>query len=47
MAGAVAVTNYEYEATLQDVKREIRILQPQFLGQFKAEFGQLLEEAKD
>ena len=47
VAGAVAVTNYEYEATLQDVKREIRILQPQFLGQFKAEFGQLLEEAKD
>ena len=47
VAGAVAVTNLEYESTLQDVKRDIRILQPRFLGQFKAEFGQLLEEAKD
>ena len=45
VAGAVAVTNLEYEATLQDKKREIRILQPQFLGQFQAEFGNLLEEA--
>ena len=44
--GAVAVTNIEYEAALQDKKREIRILQPQFLGQFQAEFGNLLEEAK-
>ena len=41
------MTNLEYEAELQDVKRDIRILQPKFLGQFKAEFGQLLEEAKD
>ena len=47
VAGAVAVTNLAYEAELQDVKRDIRILQPKFLGQFKAEFGQLLEEAKD
>ena len=45
VAGAIAVTNIEYESTLQDKKREIRILQPQFLGQFQAEFGNLLEEA--
>ena len=47
VSGAAAVTNLEYESTLQDVKRDIRILQPRFLGQFKAEFGQLLEDAKD
>ena len=47
VAGAVGVTNLEYEATLQDVKREIRILKPEFLGQFKAEFADLLEAAKD
>ena len=45
--GAVAVSNLEYESALQDVKREIRILQPQFLGQFTVEFAGLLEEAKD
>ena len=47
VAGATAITNLEYESELQDVKRNIRILQPQFLGQFKAEFGQLLKSAKD
>ena len=47
VTGAVAVTNIEYEATLQDKKRQIRILQPKFLGQFKAEFSDLLEEARD
>ncbi len=47
VAGAVAITNLEYEATLQDKKREIRILKPEFLGQFKAEFAELLEAARD
>jgi len=47
VTGAVGVTNLEYEAALQDVKREIRILKPEFLGQFKAEFSDLLEAAKD
>ena len=45
--GATAVSNIEYEAAKQDKIREIRILKPEFLGQFKAEFTQLLEEAKD
>ena len=45
--GAVPVSNLEYEAAKQDKIREIRILKPEFLGQFKAEFAQLLEEAKD
>jgi len=47
VAGAVAVTNLEYEAALQDVKREIRVLQRRFLGQFTQEFGDLLEQAKE
>ena len=45
--GAVPVSNLEYEAAKQDKIREIRILKPEFIGQFKAEFAQLLEEAKD
>ena len=45
--GAVPVSNLEYEAAKQDKIREIRILKPEFLGQFKTEFAQLLEEAKD
>ena len=45
VAGAVAVTNLEYEAAIQDVKREIRILQPRFLGRFTEEFGDLLDRA--
>ena len=45
VAGAVAVTNLEYEVAIQDVKREIRILQPRFLGQFIQEFGDLLDRA--
>ena len=46
VVGAVGITNLEYEAAKQDKIREIRILKPEFLGQFKAEFAQLLEEAK-
>ena len=45
VAGAVAVTNLEYEAAIQDVKREIRILQPRFLGRFTEEFSDLLSQA--
>ena len=45
--GAVPVSNLEYEGAKQDKIREIRILKPEFIGQFKAEFAQLLEEAKD
>ena len=42
VAGAVAVTNLEYEETLQQKKREIRILKPQYLGQFTTEFKTLM-----
>ena len=44
VAGAVAVTNLEYEAAIQDKKREIKVLRPEFLEQFEAEFKRLLKK---
>ena len=44
--GAVPVSNLEYEAALQDKKREITILQPQFVDQFRQEFNTLLETSR-
>ena len=35
---ATAVTNYEYEQNLNDVRKQIKILQPEYLGQFIADF---------
>ena len=42
VAGATAVSNQEYEQAIQDKKKQIRILKPTYLGQFKAEFQELL-----
>ena len=42
VAGATAVTNMEYEAAIQDKKKQIRLLKPIYLGKFKAEFLELL-----
>ena len=42
VAGATAVSNFEYEQAIQNVKKQIRILKPTYLGQFKAEFQELL-----
>ena len=42
VAGATAVTNIEYEQAIQDNKKQIRLLKPTYLGQFKAEFLELL-----
>ena len=42
VAGSTAVTNLEYEAALQNLKKQIRVLKPTYLGQFKAEFQELL-----
>ena len=44
VAGAVAVTNLEYEATLQEKKRQIKVLQPEFVEQFISEFKRLLKK---
>ena len=41
--GATAITNYEYEQTLNDDKRRIRLLDRAFVAQFKSEFEQLIK----
>ena len=42
VAGSTAVTNLEYEAALQDQKKQIRLLKPSYVSQFKAEFVELV-----
>ena len=42
-AGATAVTNYEYEQTLNDDKRKIRLLDRAYIAQFKSEFEKLIQ----
>ena len=42
--GAIAVNNYEYEATLNEKKMQIRVLKPEFLNQFIREFTDLVRE---
>ena len=44
VAGAVEVTNQEYEENLQEKKRKIRILKPEFVGRFTTEFASLIED---
>lgn len=41
--GAVAVTNYEHEQTLNDNKRTIRLLDRAYVLQFKEEFEKLIQ----
>ena len=40
--GAQSVSNIEYERRLQDEKRQIKILRPQFLQSFEEEFSELI-----
>ena len=42
-SGAVSVSNYEYERRLQDQKREIKILEPNYLNTFLNEFRKLIQ----
>ena len=42
---ATAVTNLEYEESLQDQRRKIKLLDPQFLSQFVKEFEGLMKES--
>ena len=46
VAGATAVSNYDYEADLNQTKRQIKVLQPQYLNQFVREFTDLVREKK-
>ena len=43
-AGAGAVTNYEYERRKQDSKRQIRIVDPQYLDLFLQELNSLIRK---
>ena len=36
--GATPITNYEYEESIQENKRRIRLIQKRFIGQIKNEF---------
>ena len=42
---ATAVTNLEYEENLQDQRRKIKLLDPQYLPQFISEFESLMRES--
>ena len=42
---ATVITNLEYEESLQDQRRKIKILDPQFLSQFIKEFESLMGES--
>ena len=42
---ATAITNLEYEEELQDQRRKIKLLDPQFLTQFVSEFELLMKES--
>ena len=40
--GAVAITNREYEQTLQDKKRQIKLLDRQYLSFFVEEYNRIM-----
>jgi len=42
--GAESVSNIEYERRLQDQKRQIQLLRPEFLNEFIEEFKQLINQ---
>ena len=44
-SGASVVTNFEYEEALEDKKRNIRLLDPSYIGPFVAEFDSLMGES--
>jgi hypothetical protein len=43
-SGATTITNREYEQREQDEIRQIRLLQPKYLGQFVEEFKHLIRK---
>ena len=40
--GATAVSNLQYEQAIQDKKKQIRVLKPEYLNQFIREFQDLV-----
>jgi len=43
--GATAVTNYEYEDRIQDEKRRIRLIKPEYVKEIKKEFARKIKGA--
>ena len=43
---AVAVSNYQYEDALQEKKRQIRLISPDYIDQFVKEFERKMNEAR-
>ena len=43
--GLTLITNREYEQNEQDKKRNIRLVDPNFIGQFVDEFEKLMKES--
>ena len=43
---AVAVSNYTYEDSLQEKKRQIRLISPEYIDQFVKEFERKMNEAR-
>ena len=44
--GATAITNYEYEQTLNDNKRQIRLLDRNYIQQFTRDFERLIKRRR-
>jgi len=44
-ASATTVTNFEYEENEQDKKRKIRLIDPEYIGQFIDEYQNLMKES--
>ena len=44
VVGSIAVSNLEYEAAIQDKKKQIRVLKPEYLNQFIREFQDLVRK---
>lgn len=44
-AGATAITNYEYEDRIQDEKRRIRLIRPEYVKEIKKEFSRKIKGA--
>jgi len=42
-AGAVPVTNYEYEERIQEKKRRIRLIKPEYIPEIKKEFSKKIK----
>lgn len=42
-AGAVAVTNYEYEERIQEQKQRIRLIKPEYIPEIKKEFSKKIK----